>query len=406
MYLQAIKNISFFEKILLIVLILFYMNNPIMLMLAKVFVIMAIFRAILLKKNFVKMFIYVIPLAIFIFFYSVMEIYYGKQDLSYVVTLFIYSIVWYCFGYCILNKASTKKMYSWLVSIAIAGVVYVVMCMITQAKFLGQVNPNMRQIVNVWNTTEMINVTNLGGFLVLGIGLIGVLYVKKTNNKLKYVSIGILIISIIYGIYSGHRTTLVILIGTLLLSFILMPNLETKKTKVVIGLVIISVIFLVAYKGNFIGINDAVANSTLFNRSEIGELSQDSRFYAWKQILGDFDKNILGGEKIQIDLNYAHNLWIDSFYIGGIQTLVPLLIFTFIFIKQIYIFVYVKKNNIVLKSIVLSSCISILLYFAVEPVLEGSLILFSASCLFYGFLVASNTNKCMVENKKDGLCAN
>jgi hypothetical protein len=145
---------------------------------------------------------------------------------------------------------------------------------------------------------------------------------------------------------------------------------------------------------NLFNINSLWENTTIYKRFISMNVLNDVRFMAWKAILQNFQNFPLGGKQILINLNYAHNLWLDIVWTSGIYPAIFLLLFNIISIFTL-IKVLLKKNiPLQLRTIILCSYCAFFIVFMFEPIIEGYFPFFLSYCFFAGLtLRLSKQNK-------------
>ncbi|VAX31506.1 hypothetical protein MNBD_NITROSPIRAE03-1042, partial [hydrothermal vent metagenome] len=110
------------------------------------------------------------------------------------------------------------------------------------------------------------------------------------------------------------------------------------------------------------------------------------RFDAWRDMLSSLPENLSGGRLVYLGgLGFVHNLWLDIAYDAGILPMIFLLIFHVMHLRS---FIVVIRANLplLLILIIVSFAASILVGFMVEPVMQGSVAYFSATCFFFGLV--------------------
>lgn len=249
-----------------------------------------------------------------------------------------------------------------------------------------------RGVVNFWNIKMRIKATAMTLKLVLGLSLIPLAfasfkYTKKRNVILiKILIIISFIISLMLALQMGSRTSIIVSISSFLLFYVIIEKFSIKKVTRMISVGFLLVIFWFLYKFNFLNIEQWWKSTRAFSRFESSGL-ESSRTVAWGKALKSFFEYPLGGKEIPLNLNYAHNIWLDVLYDTGWITTLILMFFTIINLYVLYLF-FMSNYSSTLKGFILLSFLGLYLLFMSEPILSGrERSFFVLYCFLYGIVL-------------------
>ena len=242
------------------------------------------------------------------------------------------------------------------------------------------------ELVYDFITGDKINRTIVGMYLtpIVCIGMpilfIGKNYVKKVTRMLVVICA---IISLLFSVYLGNRTLLVIAAFEVL--FCYLYGLRTKTEKInfvlipIIGILVVSTLWY----NNIAGIQNYFADSFLMSRIVNNQLG-NSRLDIYKQVfthISDywFGWMSAGGTGAGITLAYAHNLWIDCLIYAGMIPFIFLMLYTISILKST--FRLFKTIELALtQTITVCFVLGIMLNWCVEPVLYADPYYFAVIC--------------------------
>lgn len=203
----------------------------------------------------------------------------------------------------------------------------------------------------------------------------------------------LMIIAIFFGLYSSvmlqNRTLFIITALMLVLMFLLEVVLSKgrliKPTMIVVGF--LGLLYL-GYTNNILDIKTYVEESTWYERAtttiEEGILN-DPRIPIYQLTYDQFFDHLYGGYQMDInELDYAHNLWIDVLYVGGIYPFVLLLLYTLMVLYTALRIIFSRKIPKENKILYTSILIGLLINFMTEPILDGVPYVFLVFCLMNG----------------------
>ncbi len=386
------------QIVLLLILFIFALNIPVI----SFFAIVAAFLALILKKFllkenlrstiFSKRFIiaYLILFSFSISYFLTISSYHLIDD-DIPRTILLVNVS-YLVGYNIKLEAKANKFlnYIYFYLALIGGGVAFVFLSIKSSSMLDVVG---RSVPNVWKPGESpINGPVLDLYSMLGTGLVPFIFYSKNlgihsgNHKLTiFVSSTIGFISLFTSvILQGRKAILSVLIAFLLTTFFKVINIKKKDGRdfYVFILLLGSFLFVIASGSIFEFI---IGNFEMFARFK-DEGLESGRYQAWADILESMPNYLTGGRAFRISESYAHNIWLDTFYDGGIIPMVLLLIFHGLHIQPLFKIINSKLPESI---IILAICVIVPIFvgFQGEPVLQASIFYFSITCCIFGLIM-------------------
>ena len=304
------------------------------------------------------------------------------------ITLWLSPILGYLIGYLILNlhhihKTVKKVVFYLLLGQFIHGILNMIL-------FFSS-GGNGRMVPDIWLGYEIV-ATLQGTFFTMTVSLLFYsLFHLKWNSAQRWVKVLLLSaigMCCISSIATASRTLLYILIIVFacnaLLYMWLNKTYPKRIMKFLIMFSIFSIVSLVLYQLDLFGMKTAYEASPLYDRVEnIGDRT-DPRIQAYKNVLTQSIQYPMGGEQIQMSLNYAHNLWLDTLRITGLIPFTLLLLYTMITGVTLIKLLRNRKIEQGNKFILCSVFLALNLNFLVEPILQGVPYLFVMMCIING----------------------
>ncbi len=320
---------------------------------------------------------------------------YGFTDLISIIKYPILIMGSYSIGYSISQKNTPDWPHGlvWiLLSMATGFVVFSFLSVYAGFSSGHSVEILYRSAPGFWTSGESINGPILGLFASLGLSLAPVLFfgrgqfLGKRHLIVLLTTISFLVAA---GVYvntalqnrSPFIALLVSFVGSVFLYFFIKKHKLKHKIKTVFFIsIFLGIVFsLFFYRGY------DYSQSLLVNRFEVQGL-ETGRFTAWMSLLKALPENLGGGRLVYIgELGYVHNLWLDVAYDAGILPVIFLLIFHAVHLKSLVALVH-SRLPILPLLVILCLGVSILVGFMVEPVIQGSVMYFSATCFFFGLV--------------------
>jgi len=341
-------------------------------------------------------------LLIFSLTYYVTMYFYDFKDLTDVIInpLFITSA--YALGFSI-TRTNTPDWPSglvWIVLAMVSGFVAFSFLSVYTAMSSGHGTDILfRSAPNYWKASESINGPILGLFASLGLSLAPVLFLStgepfpgRRRLVLLIAAVSLLVGAGLYvNVSLQNRSPFVALLLSFLLSayyYFFIRRISPKhKARTVMSMIL----FLCVAAYLFVSSGYDYSQFSLVGRFEVKGLETD-RFGAWMYMLRALPDNLAGGRVVYIgNIDYVHDLWLDVVYDAGIIPVIFLLLFHALHVKS-FADVFRADIPLLLALVILSVSVSFLVGFIGEPVLQGSVIYFSASCFLLGLVSRLSTD--------------
>jgi hypothetical protein len=250
-----------------------------------------------------------------------------------------------------------------------------------------------RSVPNIWKPGEApVNGPVLDLYSMLGTGLLPFIFYSKNlrlhpgNYKLMIAIASAIGFTSLFTtvVLQGRKAILsLVIVFVLTTIFKLMSIKNTRSRNLYIASLSIGALVLVLASGSIFEI--LTKNFDVFARFN-DEGLESGRYQAWADILESMPTHLVGGRAFRISEDYAHNIWLDVFYDGGLLPMLALLCFHALHIKSI---LKVVRSQLPESIIILIICsmVPIFLGFQGEPVLQASTFYFSITCCLFGSIL-------------------
>jgi hypothetical protein len=387
------------QLVLLLTLFIFSLNIPGLSFFAIVTALFAIIIKGFSKKSYQKskrflsasfLISYLILFAFSLFYY--ITVYSYNLIEGDIVRTILISNVAYIVGYSIKPDSSGDRLTNYMIPVYLAliagGVVYVFLSVVNSSTFdiIGRSAPD------IWKPSESVNGTVLDLYSMLGTSLLTFIFYSKSlwiqSKRYKLLIVIALSISFLASfttiLLQGRKAILSILVAFTLTTLFKLTSISKKDGRnfYVFLLLVISSILTTTF-GSVI--EYIAANFDVFVRFK-DEGLDSGRYQAWLDILQSMPTHLTGGRSFPISESFAHNIWLDVFYDGGIVPMILLFIFHCLHIHKIF---KVLRSNLPQSIIILNICIMVPIFmgFQGEPVLQASTIYFAMTCCFFGLIM-------------------
>lgn len=326
-----------------------------------------------------------ILLILFSLSYSVIYFFNTKDRTSLFVLYAISPITFYSLGKYFSIKYRSFKVYYFLFLFLALGYSFIpaisIIYEIIGNGFVGERN------VRLLTRHEESEATLLGAFFTMNMAAIGTIFVqsaKKIENKIKFISLGAFIISLLCVLRVASRTQLGIALISLLvtISYLMLKQSFSKNIRLLITIAIPLVVIFFSISANSPFLNILEQR----NNTEEQLLEVNGRAELWLASLNNLTTKPFGWKMHSDISSYSHNLWLDVDRIAGIIPFVFLSLYTisciFLVIKTLKIVPY----NLYFNTTILVLFIGFMAVFFVEPIIEGAYFLFLIFCFFIGIL--------------------
>lgn len=232
-------------------------------------------------------------------------------------------------GYTITNKKlniSILSVESSLCAIAVGCALHVVLNIFINLNIV-----NRSETVDFF--TGKLAATNLGSLNTYIFALLPCLIITR-RRKIKIFGLVFFLLSVVYSLILGTRTTIyALIIMTTISAFIYIKKHYSKGIKVnviikrfLIVAIIFGIIYLV-YSNDFLSIRSKIETSTLARRygNKATDASDSIRFYYFCEGIKYLFEHPFGGNKAH-GISYFHNYWLDVARVAGIIPVVLIVI--------------------------------------------------------------------------------
>ena len=250
-----------------------------------------------------------------------------------------------------------------------------------------------RNTIDFWSG-ETMSSTGQATLAALIIGLCCALFIYPNHKFDRWFAIVITVCVLLYNLILSGRTILVVYAVTLSVAVIyVLKNEEnkSKKTKVILLIILAFSMIIILYSFNVFGIRDIVENSNLYLRflgTSSNEILRTSRNERKILFLQNMYKYPLGGLHLRARFGYAHDLLLDGYDEFGFITFILLILIIIRSLKECLYCLKYSSISLQTKIILLCIYVSIFLEFSVEPIFAGMPWLFACFCLFSGTVSA------------------
>lgn len=232
-----------------------------------------------------------------------------------------------------------------------------------------------------------VSATNLCGFLVLMVSLIGTLLLPRSNPLKDFGFLAVIFFNVLAVgaiVRLGSRTYIVIYAVSIIVGYVINRRKLGFFQKV---LFYAGVVYLVYF------VLDMLNGDSSYFSYYMDRINDDSYSVAqaggrkelWIASLGLLVESPLGWDLGLV--GYAHNLWLDAARVGGWLSLFVLLLFTVNSLRLTYDKLLRFRNDMFFVTGAACSMIGFYMLFFVEPILDGYLYPFLAYCAVLGMII-------------------
>jgi hypothetical protein len=250
-----------------------------------------------------------------------------------------------------------------------------------------------RSVPNVWKPGEApVNGPVLDLYSMLGTGLLPFIFYSKNlrlhsgnYNLTMFIACAIGFTSLFTSIVlQGRKAILSVLIVFALTTIFKLTNLKNRNSRnLYIALLSIGSCLLVIASGSIFEF--LTANFDVFARFN-DEGLESGRYQAWADILESMPTHLFGGRSFPISETFAHNIWLDVFYDGGMLPMLLLLAFHALHLGSVLKIIRSKLPESII-ILIICSIVPIFVGFQGEPVLQASIFYFSITCCLFGLIL-------------------
>lgn len=252
------------------------------------------------------------------------------------------------------------------------------------------------------------------GCLMVGFSCGLILYPRKKIERLVGTMLALLLFG--YNLILSGRTIIMmyILIFAIGVTFMLKIRCQSSKIiKFIIWIMLLIIIFAVAYYNDFGGIRDTIQSSNLYDRffgTAIDvDILKSGRSERKLDHLFNMYKYPFGGKHSRAEFGYAHDLLLDAYDEYGVFELMLLIGILGSSINNLRKLLINKLHSTSFKIGILSMYAAILIQFCLEPIFAGMPWLFVCFCFLNGCVARLNkviTKASNMETESDRLQTN
>lgn len=214
--------------------------------------------------------------------------------------------------------------------------------------------------------------------------------VARRKKALKVAALLLIVAALYYDFMLGGRSFFILLaLSGLLLLAIKLCNVSNSVFGAIKSVLFIGALCFVAfalYQADFLSIKSSFETSYMAHRFSYQGVGDDDRAQRWLYYIEHLPEGVFGGNVIgsSSGYGYAHNLWLDTYDEAG---LLPLLLLLLITVQSAAKTIRVaSRSNGFEQSVYLSFFIILMVQFFIEPVMQGSPLLFMAFSYFCGLI--------------------
>lgn len=330
--------------------------------------------------------------------YSVISFLHGYASPGIVLMYISYPILLFALGYKLTSIKSYKKTYQLIMVIVVSMAFFGFLSVMKTIKLYGSMDAVIsslggRLVLNIW-TNDPLSATVMNMRLSFGAALLPIVFLLRDKDAKHFKLIKVIsLISFVISVYAimqlGNRTGLVIIAASFIMVFLFSQKINFKKMLNSIYIIFLFGILAILYNLNVFGIKNNWESSTVFYRMQIMDGTDDPRILAWKSTLTGLFNNPIGGKETEMNLSYAHNLWLDVGYETGIM---PFILLTTITIMAIMSFIsFLKKDfPIFMKGLIIALLTATFISFTLEPVIQAWFSYFNIFCFITGMVYKMN----------------
>lgn len=247
---------------------------------------------------------------------------------------------------------------------------------------------------DVWDKdaeAEGLGATNMGVLVSILLGTFGIILVRAYSGAesiVKIIAVAGGILGLYVTVHLLNRTGLIIIVLSVMVGFTRPP---LSAVKVGIGLltvtIICSLLFLILRNSELLQMAmDGYADRNSVVGYGIG--SAGGRTDRWAAALAQIPMTPFGSAKLEFpgETSYAHNMWLDTFIIGGWIPGVLLIVMTVRYLKRFYKVIRYKVLDRFQTTYVLLVGSVMIIQSMVEPILQSNFPYFCLLLFFWAFV--------------------
>lgn len=250
-----------------------------------------------------------------------------------------------------------------------------------------------RVMYSIW-TGEYIAVTLIGllSAVLVGYSYYGIFVCK--NKLIKSISVISVVLTIVVNLSSATRTPifLMAIIWTLMSFFYFSKTGKLNKFKILLTTFSISIVVMVAYSLNIVGLKTYIHSSALYARLH-HEGMDTSRWAIIRNYWELMPQYLMGGSNIKSELGIeAHNYLQQAHDMYGIVAFIMMILITIHFTRNVIILMR-RKTDLECTILVIGVFSALFVQCCCEPILTGYPICFWLLMLIDGMMSAFNSHR-------------
>lgn len=247
-----------------------------------------------------------------------------------------------------------------------------------------------RFAIDIW-TGDVMAATGQAALACLPLGLAIAALFSRTKWWVKAAAVLTVALVLLYNLILSGRTLIVMTVIVMAVAFL--HRLSTrKKGKMRLIAIVLAVVLLVlfAYELNLFNVRTYIEQSPFYERfftsTSVEEINSDSRLEKKLYYLENMDKFWFGGGNLRLEVDYAHDIILDTYDEAGIFAFLAIVGYLVLSAFRLLRCVTDKTLPFEFKSTVLCVYVIVYLEFMVEPILLGMPWLFATFCLIDGYV--------------------
>ena len=350
----------------------------------------------------------VVTLFSFSILHTFFQFIYGEISIINSIGRLLFPITLYYFGFLIIRndndyKVAHKYLITTIFVYTFYGFLSLQRAIYTFGSFEASRIINGRTVFSIWDGSP-VSATILNMSLSFGLSLLSLFLTNFKGIKISKKNKIIYFICFALSTYTvftlGNRSGILILVLAFFISFIFADKMNVSKVFRVLGMVVLLIFFFSLYQSDLLGIRSFFEDTLIFGRMNQSMAEGDPRVAAWVAAFNGMFQYPLGGRRASLPLGFAHNMWLDVGYVGGLIPFTLLLLFTIKTIISLGELLTKWNHPLLIKRIFLALYVGVMITFFVEPIMEGGFTFFTTFCFFVGLLDRLNYNqkKILLEN--------
>lgn len=286
--------------------------------------------------------------------------------------------------------SSQNVSFAMIIAMCLGAFVHYLLNAVTNAgTFIG------RNTIDIWSG-EIMAATGQATLVCLMCGLAVASIYMPLKKVYRYIAIVSIVAILMYNLILAGRTVIVILLFLFMIGFVytfIKAKDYVKRTKLILGLLIVFATCSLIFIFNFWGIRDHILTSNLGNRvgTSFDSFIFDSpRIECKINFITNAWRYPFGGMNMRNQFGYAHDLLLDGYDEYGIFGFLLLVVILVATVVGVFKLLKCRGYEDKFKLLVLCIFVAILLNFCVEPILAGMPWLFACFSLFSGAIDGMN----------------